>query len=44
LGGPGSALKFPVSDEFGYGGGTRQNFEGGYMTWTAAQGVRVFYY
>lgn len=44
LGGPYSALKFPTSDEFGFNGGSRQNFEGGYMTWTAAQGVRVFYY
>jgi hypothetical protein len=44
LGGPYSALKFPVSDEYGYNGGTRQDFEGGYMTWTSAQGVRVFYY
>jgi hypothetical protein len=43
LGGPYSALKFPTSDEFGYNGGTRQNFEGGYMTWTSAQGVQVFY-
>ncbi|WP_375773077.1 hypothetical protein NR798_20025 [Archangium gephyra] len=35
-------LKFPTSDEFGYGSGTRQNFQGGYMTWDPTNGVRVF--
>jgi uncharacterized protein (TIGR03437 family) len=31
LGGPGGALGFPVSDEFGSDGRRRQNFEGGYV-------------
>jgi hypothetical protein len=35
-------LQFPTSDEFAYGSGTRQNFQGGYMLWDAANGVRVF--
>jgi hypothetical protein len=35
-------LRFPTSDEFGYGSGTRQNFQGGYMTWDPTNGVRVF--
>jgi len=34
-------LRFPTSDEFGWGGGTRQNFQGGYMTWDPANGVVV---
>jgi hypothetical protein len=37
-------LRFPTSDEFGTGSGTRQNFQGGYMTWDPANGVRVFYF
>jgi hypothetical protein len=37
-------LRFPTSDEFSSGSGTRQNFQGGYMLWDAANGVRVFYY
>lgn len=32
-------LGFPTSDEFGVSGGTRQNYEFGYLTWTPSQGV-----
>jgi hypothetical protein len=39
LGGPYSYLKFPLTDEFGYLSGTRQNFEGGYLTWDPTHGV-----
>jgi hypothetical protein len=35
-------LRFPVNDEYGWGGGTRQDFQGGYMTWDPANGVRIF--
>ena len=35
-------LQFPTSDEFASGSGTRQNFQGGYMLWDPANGVRVF--
>jgi hypothetical protein len=35
-------LRFPTSDEFPFGAGTRQNFQGGYMTWDPANGVQVF--
>jgi hypothetical protein len=35
-------LQFPTNDEYGWNGGTRQDFQGGYMTWDAANGVRVF--
>jgi hypothetical protein len=35
-------LRFPVNDEYGWGGGTRQDFQGGYMTWDPVNGVRVF--
>jgi len=35
-------LKFPTSEEYSYGSGTRQDFQGGYMTWDPANGVRVF--
>lgn len=35
-------LRFPTSDEFAFGSGTRQNFQGGYMTWDPVNGVRVF--
>lgn len=37
-----SILKFPTSEEYAYQGGTRQDFQGGYMTWTATSGVKVF--
>lgn len=37
-----AVLKFPTSDEYGYGAGTRQDFQGGYMLWDSANGVRVF--
>jgi hypothetical protein len=42
LGGPYSYLEFPTTDEYGYGAGTRQDFEGGYMTWDPTNGVRNF--
>ncbi len=35
-------LKFPTSDEYGYNSGTRQDFQGGYMTWDSVNGVKVF--
>lgn len=38
-----SRLGLPTTGEFSSGGKTRQNFEGGYMTFTASEGVRVFY-
>lgn len=37
-------LRFPTSDEYGYGSGTRQNFQGGYMLWDPTNGIRVYYY
>lgn len=37
-----SILRFPTSGEFAYQGGTRQNFQGGYMTWDPVNNVRVF--
>lgn len=35
-------LRFPTSDEYSFAGGTRQDFQGGYMTWDPINGVRVF--
>jgi hypothetical protein len=40
-GGNHAYLKFPTSDEYGYGSGTRQDFQGGYMTWDPTNGVIV---
>ena len=40
-GGNHSYLRFPTSDEYGYGAGTRQDFQGGYMTWDPTNGVIV---
>jgi len=37
-------LRFPVSDEYGWGSGTRQDFQGGYMTWDPYNGVVVHPY
>jgi hypothetical protein len=34
-------LRFPVTDEYAWGAGTRQDFQGGYMTWDPANGVVV---
>ena len=34
-------LRFPTSDEYGYGSGTRQDFQGGYLTWDPTNGVVV---
>ena len=39
-----SRLRFPSSDEYSHAGGTRQDFQGGYMTWTPSAGVQVFYF
>ena len=36
MGGSGSWLGFPVSDEYEVEGGRRSDFEGGYILWTAA--------
>ncbi|REE66993.1 hypothetical protein A8990_1452 [Paenibacillus taihuensis] len=36
-----SYLQFPTGDEFAYGAGTRQNFQGGYLTWDPTNGVVV---
>ena len=33
-----SYLRYPTSDEYAYGAGFRSDFQGGYITWTAAQG------
>ncbi len=35
-------LKFPISEEYPYASGTRQDFQGGYMTWDPVNQVRVF--
>lgn len=35
-------LKFPIDDEYGYKIGTRQDFQGGYMTWDPINNVRVY--
>lgn len=40
-GGNHAYLKFPTNDEYAYGGGTRQDFQGGYMTWTPSEGIIV---
>jgi glucose/arabinose dehydrogenase len=45
LGGPSGRLGLPTTDEFAISGGARQNFQGGYATWNAANGqVSVVYY
>lgn len=36
-----TVLKFPTSNEYAWNGGTRQDFQGGYMTWDAVNGVVV---
>jgi hypothetical protein len=41
LAGNHARLKFPISDEYGFGSGTRQDFQGGYMTWDPTNGVVV---
>jgi hypothetical protein len=43
LGGPNGQLQFPISNEYAYNTGTREDFEGGYMTWDSTNNVRVFY-
>jgi hypothetical protein len=35
-------LRFPVSGEYSFGAGTRQDFQTGYMTWSPTGGVQVF--
>ena len=42
LAGNHTRLKFPTSGEYAIAGGTRQDFQGGYLTWDAKNGVRVF--
>lgn len=37
-------LGYPKSEEFKWNGKTRQNFEGGYITYTKKQGVKTHYY
>jgi len=39
-----TALEFPLGDQFSTGSGLRQNFEGGYVTWTSASGANVSLY
>lgn len=39
-----AALRFPLSGEYAYGAGTRQDFQGGYLTWDPAAGVTVVVY
>jgi hypothetical protein len=34
-------LRFPLTDEYAWGAGTRQDFQGGYMTWDPTNGVVV---
>ncbi|MGE5672496.1 MAG: LGFP repeat-containing protein [Mycobacterium leprae] len=34
-------LKFPTSDAYAYNGGTRQDFQGGYLTWDSTNGIVV---
>jgi hypothetical protein len=34
-------LGFPVSDEYGWNGGARDDFEGGYIYWTSAAGAVI---
>lgn len=36
-------LGYPTTDEFRSGSLTRQNFEGGYITWSKAQGAKIRY-
>lgn len=36
-----SRLRFPTSEEYPSGSGVRQDFQGGYMTWNARDGVQV---
>ncbi|WP_309130040.1 N-acetylmuramoyl-L-alanine amidase [Brevibacterium sp.] len=38
-----SRLGLPTSGEFASAGKTRQNFEGGYMTYKTGEGVKVYY-
>lgn len=37
----GGRLGYPTSNEYDYQGGRAQNFEGGYITWTAAGGTVI---
>ncbi|MGZ4629145.1 N-acetylmuramoyl-L-alanine amidase [Oryzihumus sp.] len=44
VGGPASALKFPTSEEYATATGTRQDFQGGHITWDRASGqIAVVY-
>lgn len=45
LGGTGSWLGFPISDEYAVAGGRRSDFEGGYIFWDAKTGrAQTFHY
>lgn len=39
-----AALEFPLSDQFSAGNGLKQSFEGGYVTWTQADGASASFY
>ena len=41
MGGNGSKLGLPLSDEISSNGGGRQNFEGGYIVWTPKDGAKA---
>jgi len=41
MGYSGSPLGFPVSNEYPYQGGTKSDFEGGWITWTSKIGAQV---
>ena len=34
-------LRFPISEEYSWGAGTRQDFQNGYMSWDPGNGVQV---
>lgn len=44
LGGPASALGLPTSDEYSWGAGRRNDFQHGYIYWTAQGGAQVYYF
>ncbi len=41
VGGSSSSIGFPVSDEYAWNGGLRNDFEGGYISWTSAGGAAL---
>lgn len=42
-GGPNSDLGMPITNEYAYEGGARQDFQGGYLKYVSGQGVSVHY-